>query len=268
MIPESLYTDWMSKNIAEYFKSVGFRVRYAGVSQRAEAVLPFDRMYSFTSPEGPFSLFALQFKAPRAGANGLLVFDLDLEQLRKLQQPLFANWVLYAFPFFTRIEFQDAALHLVNFTRPLQIPSLKSRSHFPLHWRAPFLMIERAKGADGPEPEELEPHKVFDTFSSTGKNDLVLTRRACTLSDGTLRYEIPHVSWGELFQSLSRLSTGRHFLKPEDIESFVNELSDHPIKAQNSVLVALDHVRHVIEVIALLPETQEGGNSTDSAPTF
>ena len=269
MIPESLYTDWISKSIGEYFRSVGFRVRYAAVSQPAEAVFPFDRIYSFNSPEGPFSVFAIQFKAPKRGANGLLIYDLDLEQLRKLQNRTFAGWVLYAFPYFTRIDLQDAALYLVNFTRPLQIPSLKSRSRFPLHWRSPFLMIESKKGADGPEPDELEPFKTFEGFSSTGKTELVLTRRSCHIaSDGTMRYEIPHVSWGELFQSLFTLSVGRHFLKPDEIQDFLKELHEVPMEVQNSVIIALDHIKRIVEIVALLPEEPDSNDNASDTSAF
>lgn len=47
MIPEALYTDWVSKNLAEYFIANGYRVRSSAVTQPVEAVFPFDRFYAF-----------------------------------------------------------------------------------------------------------------------------------------------------------------------------------------------------------------------------
>lgn len=257
MIPEALYTDWVSKSIADYFTASGFRVRYTAVSQPVEAMYPFDRLYAVRSGESPFCIFALQFKAPQGGEKGLLRFNLDLEQLRALQKPAFHDWVFYALPYFTNVELQTTALHLTNFTRPLQIPSLEPRSCFPLHWRAPFLMLEWKKDGDGPEEKDLEPYKVFDGFAASGKTDFALTRRSCMLSGGTMRYEIPHVSWGELFQSLVTLRAGRHFVRKCDIEAFIAEMHDVPVRPQNSILVALDLVKRTIEVVALLPESGE-----------
>jgi hypothetical protein len=257
VIPEALYTDWTSKNIADYFGASGFRVRYTAVSQPVEAAYPFDRLYAVRSGDSPFCIFALQFKAPQRGASGLLRFNLDLEQLRALQKPAFRNWVFYALPYFTNVQLQTTALHLTNFTRPLQIPSLEPRSHFPLHWRAPFLMIEWEEGKDGPEIKELELYKAFNGFADTGKPDWILTRRACMLSDGTMRYEIPHVSWGELFQSVVTLRSGRHFLQQSDIEAFMAEMRDVSVRPQNAVLAALDLVKRTIEVVALLAGTEE-----------
>ncbi|OFW28586.1 MAG: hypothetical protein A3H97_05090 [Acidobacteria bacterium RIFCSPLOWO2_02_FULL_65_29] len=256
MLPEALYTDWASKQIADYFTAAGFRVRYSAVTQPVEAVYPFDRLYAFNGADGPFAVFALQFKSPQRGAEGLLRFRLDLTQLRALQKPTFHDWVFYAFPYFTDVRFQQECLHLTNFTRPLQIPSLEPRSSFSLHWRAPFLMIESA-GADGPAAEELEPYKMFDDFAATGKTEWALARRACTFSDGTLRYEVPHISWGELFQALMTLRAGRHILQPVDIEHFIGQLREVPQHVQNSVLVALDLVRRTIEIVAVLPEAGE-----------
>jgi len=257
MIPEALYTDWTSKNIADYFTASGFRVRYTAVSQPVEATYPFDRLYAVRAADSPICIFAIQFKAPQTAANGMLRFDLDLDQLRKLQTPSFRNWVFYAFPYFTNVALQTTALHLTNFTRPLQVPSLQPRSHYPLHWRAPFLMLEWKKDQDGLDEKELELHKAFDGFAETGKTEIVLTRRACLLCGNTMRYEIPHVSWGELFCSLVTLSAGRHFVCPDDIKTFMDEMRDVSVHPQNAILIALDLVKRTIEVLAILPESGE-----------
>src|SRR4030067_2816606 len=158
MIPEALYTDWVSKNIADFFTAIGYRVRYSSVSQPVEAVFPFDRFYTFQGGDSPISLFALQFKSPKRKKNDLLSFNVDLIQLRKLQTEKFRDWVYYALPYFTLPDYQQNSLHFVNFTRPLQIPCLEPREYCNLHWRPPFMMLEFEK-EDHPDLKELEMHK-------------------------------------------------------------------------------------------------------------
>jgi hypothetical protein len=264
MIPEALYTDWISKNIADFFSANGYRVRYSAVSQPVEAVFPFDRFYAFQGGDSPVCLFALQFKSPKRKQNDLLSFNIDLVQLQKLQTKVFRDWVYYALPYFTLPDFQQSALHLVNFIRPLQIPRLEPRSYYNLHWRPPFMMLEFEKG-NHPEPKELETHKIFDGFAPPG---WALSRRACTISDGTLRYEIPHVSWGELFNLLLTLQVGRHLLKRPDIEDFITQLKDVPIRVQNSILIAIDLLKRTIELLVLLPDSGENSHLNNKVVLF
>lgn len=264
MISEALYTDWVSKNIADFFTANGYRVRYSAVSQPVEAVFPFDRFYAFQGGDSPICLFALQFKAPKRKQNDLLSFNIDLVQLRKLQTEAFRDWVYYALPYFTLPDFQQSALHLVNFTRPLQIPRLEPRNHCNLHWRPPFMMLEFEK-EDQPEPKELEVHKVFDGFAPPG---WALARRACTIADGTLRYEVPHVSWGELFNLLLTLKVGRYLVERPDIEDFITQMKDVTIRMQNSILIAIDLLKRTIELLVVLPDIGEKNNPNNEVILF
>lgn len=264
MIPESLYTDWVSKNIADFFTANGYRVRYSAVSQPVESIFPFDRFYAFQGGDSPISLFALQFKAPKRKQKDLFSFNIDLVQLRKLQTEAFRDWVYYALPYFSLPDFQNSALHLVNFTRPLQIPRLESHNQYNLHWRPPFMMLEFEKD-NHPDPKELEIHKAFDGFAPPG---WALSRRACTISDGTLRYEVPHVSWGELFNLLLTFKVGRHLVKQDDIEEFIINLKDVPIRMQNSILIAIDLIKRTIELLVILPDNGRESNIKDEIVFF
>ncbi|RJP46468.1 MAG: hypothetical protein C4548_02645 [Desulfobacteraceae bacterium] len=258
MIPEALYTDWVSKNIADFFSNNGYRVRYSAVSQPVEATFPFDRFYSFQGADSPICIFALQFKSPKRRQKDLAIFSIDSVQLGKLQNASFRDWVWYALPYFTVPDFQQSALHFVNFTRPLQIPNLKNHDPCSLRWHPPFMMLEFGKEAH-PEPKELEMYKVFDGFAPPG---LALTRRACTVfPDGTLRYEVPHVSWGELVNLLLTLKGGRYLLKQHDIEDFIAQMKNIPVRIQNSIIGALDLIKRTIELLVVLPD--EGGGSND-----
>lgn len=209
-------------------------------------------------------MFALQFKSPKHKPEGLLSFDIDLQQLRKLQAAVFSDWVYYAMPYFTLPDFQQSALHLVNFTRPLQIPSLEPRTHYALHWRPPFFMLEFPRG-EHPDQKELEIYKIFDGFVPRG---WALSRKASTISDGTLRYEVPHTSWGEFFNLLLTMRVGRHLVQQSDIEKFIDQLRDVPFRIQNSILVALDLLKRTVELLVVIPIASENNSSATHSVLF
>lgn len=264
MIPEALYTDWVSKNIADFFSANGYRVRYSAVSQPVEATFPFDRFYSFQGMDSPICIFALQFKSPKRRKRDLASFNIDLVQLGKLQGAPFRDWVYYALPYFTVPDFQQSALHFVNFTRPLQIPKLETHDTCSLHWRPPFMMLEFEKEAH-PEPKELEMYKMFDGFAPPG---WALSRRACTIADGTLRYEVPHVSWGELVNLLLTFKGGRYLMKQCDVEEFISHMKDVPVRVHNSIIGALDLIKRTIELLVVLPDEGGGSNSSEEPVLF
>ncbi len=267
MIPEALYTDWLSKALADYFTAIGFQTRYAAVSQPVEATLPFDRIYACTNKRTPVCIFALQFKAPHVQRDLQLQYAIDGQQLQKLQQPAFRDWVFYAFPYFTNVGFQQTALHLTNFCRPLLLPPRPEAADFRLRWDSPYFYIQTA-GDDKATQEAWEKYKGFDSFYASNKSsgDIVLTRRSCFIADDSIcRYEIPHHSWGELFRSLLTITGGRH-LRPNQIDDFVGSMVENPARIGNAVLVGLDLIRKTIDIVAILGHEGEATQSEVTLP--
>ena len=187
MIPEALYTDWLSKNLADFFTAIGFQTRYAAVSQPVEATLPFDRIYAFANRRAPVCVFALQFKAPKQQRDLRLQFAINGQQLQKLQQPGFRDWVFYAFPYFTNVGFQQNALHLTNFCRPHLLPPRLDSSDFRVQWDSPYFYIETEAG-DKPRILEVDRDgKIIAEvpLKAQTKDHHLQTRMTRKLANGT-----------------------------------------------------------------------------------
>jgi len=265
-IIEDLYVDWISKDIVEFFQKLGFQTKYTAVSQPVEKHYPFDRLYAVGSDFSRFSLFAIQFKAPERSRKGLR-FRLDLNQLQQLKKIEFFNWIYYGLPYFTNPSLQTCALHLVNFVRPLVVPDLE---HVRVDWSRPFFFIELVNPNEH-ITKHLEMHKIFDEFYKTGKSHWMLNRKSFTTrdeNDEILRYEIPHCSWGELVNGLLTGNIAQHFDDKDEFEGFIKMLHEVVYKPTKSILIALDSIRGLVRIVAVLSERGDDFNQTEDRPVF
>jgi hypothetical protein len=256
VIIEDLYVDWISKEIADYFQRLGYRVNYTAVSQPVEKTYPFDRLYAIGSDLLGIAIFAVQFKAPDRHKYGLR-FLLDLEQLKQLKRGEFLNWIYYGFPYFTRHIFQSNCLHLVNFVKPLSVPPLDKLDINFVLWQRPYYFIEFDANVDKEIlDKDIEMYKAFDEFYGEKNKDftMVLTRKSCVYLPDVKkqRYEIPHCSWGELFNSLRTKTSGKYFNNREELEEFLSILYEVNYKPSNAILMALDSIRQVVRIFAIL----------------
>jgi hypothetical protein len=269
-IIEDLYVDWISREIADYFRKLGFTVRYTAVSQPVEKIYPFDRFYAVGSDFSGISIFAIQFKAPERHKYGLK-FQIDHQQLKQLQRGEFLNWIYYGLPYFTIPQFQSNCLYLTNFIKPLSIPPLDELKQNNIFWRLPYFFIEFNSDLDSEVMKKVEMHKVFDDFYHRGeKTEWLLTRKSCVYieKEGKHRDEIPHCSWGELFNSLLTQRAGRYFEKKDDFDKFITILHEVNYKPSNAILGALDSIRGVVKIVSVLSRRENEFKHDENEITF
>lgn len=83
-----------------------------------------------------------------------------------------------------------------------------------------------------------------------------------------MRYEVPHSSWGELVNGLLTGNIGQHFDEKAEFEGFIKILHDVAYKPTNAILMAIDSIRGLVRLVAVLSERGDDFNKAEDRPVF
>lgn len=270
---EDSYSHWVSEGIVGFFDDLGYRVFHDTVGQPNEAIVPLDRVYTVSPPDGPVYLFALQMKAPegRRTVSWRLVRHQHDDQFRLIREH-HSDWIWYCLPYFRKATWHKAALDLSHFARATRFCET---ARTVLQVPGNFLVSVPACGPHCPWCHELmhfcrhEPcgdHHDDPDLRRLGRLLHQWARRGTPEVECLCAFSSPD-SWGTFVSKMLSRQVGRVIASQDDLRVFLDEHLTRDLLTESAVVAAVSVITGAVSIVSgFAGQPQE--NQQDEYPPF